>query len=207
MKKILVVLSCAAFLLPLVALSSFALEPVDATRDSVDFSIPHRSSSAPSFSSLVFYPFNTYSHFSSGIDGEVSLNLGSGYIFISGVRFDASRIVFPFTSESDVLYAATGSHTTLISSDGSLNTDWDGVIYLNSSFTPSDVFLSWYKSYPGPLTHDVSEGVRGFIGYVGELFAFLTSNSTTVFLIGLSVSMFAVLPFAIRKIKQLIKGF
>lgn len=207
MKKFLIVLSCFAFLIPLVALSSFALEPVDADRDSVDFSIPHRSSSAPSFSSLVFYPFNTYSHFSSGIAGVTSLNLGSGYIFISGVRFDATRIVFVFTSESDVLYAATGSHTTLISSDGSLNADWDGVIYLNSSFTPSDVFLSWYNSFPGPLIHDLSEGVGGFIGCVGELFAFLTSNSTTIVLIGLSVAMFAILPFAIRKIKQLIKGY
>lgn len=56
-------------------------------------------------------------------------------------------------------------------------------------------------------TYNVDVGVVQNIGFVGQVLAWLSSNSTTLVLIGLSIGLFLFVPFAITKFKQLVKGY
>lgn len=176
MKKILVVLSCVALLLPLVVLSAFA--------DDSSFYLVYPSGSSVNPASVevdnVVYP----------ITNDPRLISAS---FNSVLRLKASNIL----SLNGVALSVSSDSPTVVFPGDSI------IVGASSSFT------SYYIIFREPVDpfSSLNVGVDSSISFSGQVLSFLTSNSTTIVLIGLSVAMFAILPFAIRKIKQLIKGY
>lgn len=189
MKKILVVLSCVALVLPLLALSAFAVNSVQGVF-SVDFSTPY----------LIRVSVDGVTIGDASDPFSVSLPVGR--VVSVGARAVAEGYPGDLFS---VLY-----NGERLSTDPSNPT----VIPYSSAISFSCVSRGGALNYyifienPSPLDElNVSSGVESSVSFTGQVLSFLTSNSNTIVLIGLSVAMFAILPFGISKIKQLIKGY
>lgn len=175
MKKILVVLSCAALLLPLVALSCFA--------DTSSF--------------YLVYPAGNILNAQNVTVDSITYTVYNEPVFVSA----PSNSTLTVKSLQALSYNGVA-----VSSDPDFPTfiPFGDTVTVESSFVSTDFYIVVGSFDP---FSPVNDGVGSSISFSGQVLSFLTSNSTTIVLIGLSVAMFAILPFAIRKIKQLIKGY
>lgn len=70
-----------------------------------------------------------------------------------------------------------------------------------------DTALIWFPANATQLPFDtVASGVSLVIPFAGQVLSFITSTSGILSLVGLSIA-FAIIPFAVGKVKVLIKGY
>lgn len=195
MKKIVCISLCVLLCVPLLALSAFADNSnlVNCT-----------------FTAVSNFTFRLYTLDSSTVFSEYSQSVSSLSFSLSCDDVHSFTSTGYMGSESSQRNLALYYNDSLVSYDSSSPTL---ISYTSSaSFecrmtsTANPQYFVIESPPPDPLA-PVNDGVDLSISFTGQVLTFLTSNSTTIFLIGLSVAMFAVLPYGIRKIKQLIKGY
>lgn len=158
-----------------------------------------------SYTSLSFYRSVTYTHnpFSTTVSS-------SGYVVVGSSVITFEALASSQYDNRPVLLIGSSNfsdETTLISSNGSLVSGWDGIIYFDSVTSFPLNFVNWYNSFPNGVDGNVSDGVSSFISWTGNVLTDLVSNPSILVLVGLSIAMLAVLPWGISKIKSLIKGY
>ena len=202
MKRFLIILSCVALLLPVAALLSFADNDPYTVVFRNNYSQNHGQNCILTFERRVYGSSDSYVSWQSvsvAESGTGSLTLDIGYDYRFYIRYGTSTVYpIPGVSVNGVVY----SSDPFVWDDTS--DTFDISCYSSSGSSPAYRYISIPSVDP---LSPVNDGVDSSISYTGQLIHFLTTNSTTIVLIGLSVAMCAVLPFAIRKIKQIIKGY
>lgn len=194
MKKFLIILSCVALLLPAAALSAFA--------DS-SYNVVNNVGAAVVLRVVDLSDGSSFDASIASSGGSLSLPEGLSF---------SLRCIYNGSSYVSVFYRVLGSSALYSPSTDSSNptviSDNFDCFVLGPSGSTSSTFYYFSTPSPDPFEElGVNDGVDSSISYTGQVLSFLANNTTTLVLIGLSVAMFAVLPFAISKIKQLIKGY
>ena len=108
-------------------------------------------------------------------------------------------------------FLSTNSSTLSPSDPGTVSSDSLNPTVLSSTIT--DLYIGQYISsglfyftFVAPAD-PIGDGVGSQVGFVGQILDFITGNSFIVALVGLSIGMCFVVPFGIRKLKGLIKGY
>lgn len=198
MKKILCIFVFVSVLLSLLCIGVSASDYLEGERRSGD-SVRGIS---PDFSYDFLYISLPRSHPSSSFDFYVN-----GYIYLNGVptHFDH---VYLFDSGSTVLVVRNSSSATSyhILTSSSFSNGWDGYLYFDSSAVLPEAFVDWYNSSGSAASSSIDIGVTESIGFSGQVLSFIASTPGILALVGLSVA-FAIIPFAVGKVKELIKGY
>lgn len=129
--------------------------------------------------------------------------------YSAGEYFD--YIYFPAGGSLFYFHSYTsGQYVTAYSSTSGWVKEAYRTIYIVGGTTSDSVRINLFSSFADFIGYDdtplVSTGVSSSIGFVGQVLNFITSNVSILAIVGLSIGL-AIIPFAVVKLKEFVKGY
>ena len=158
------------------------------------------------------------------LEDAFRISAGSTFTALNTVRqFELYTVIAPagfrFTMSivpSGSSYGSEGDITPSVDSDSPtiLHYPSDDSSYVirfffsTASSFPQTSYYFLFGDFLSPLDNlDVSDGVQASINYSGQVLNMITTTPAILTLLGLCIALSLVLPFGIRKLKEIIKGY